>query len=178
MLDYEAQLLYEYLAHRHQLLLPEYKSFTLEYLKKVEKGEKKVLKLSEAKDFCLPSVYFAPTKTSDLYKHCLSKPSLKDYVYENKIPNRAYLIKIIATLELETLIELNKLIVLKKYNILQNNYANEFKNEKIEEKDENSDNQVKVDVKLEENKEKHDINEEELENILDIMEDLENNESL
>ena len=50
MLDYEAQLLYEYLAHRHQLLLPEYKSCTLEYLKKVEKGEKKVLKLSEAKE--------------------------------------------------------------------------------------------------------------------------------
>ena len=173
-MDLELQTLYDYLSHRYQILLPEFKSCSIEFLKQIESGEKKALLLIATRNFYLPNVTFAPTKATDLHKHCVSNPLLKEYIQENRIPNREFLIKIIATLELETLLELNKLILQKKFQIIFiplsiNNEANQIKNELkinlIDDTEVNNSNDTK--------KQEDDINDIKLENILDIMEEIE-----
>jgi hypothetical protein len=170
-MNIEIQLLYEYLGHRYQFLLPEFKSCPIEFLKQIEAGYKKAIPLSQVRDFYLPNVTYVPTKASDLHRHCLSKPWLKEYVYENKILNREFLIKVIATFELETLLELNKLILQKKFHMISIpiTVSAEVPGSLTDDK--------KIEVKDDEvkkNKEEDQINDIELEKILDIMEEIEN----
>lgn len=171
-MDLETQVLYDYLAHRFQLFLPDDQSCSIDFLNQVEQGQKKALLLSETRDFYLPLVSFAPTKAVDLYKHCLSKPWLKECVDDNIMPNREFLIKIIATLELETLLELNRLILQKKFPIITSPPNLSQSQSKLLEKTDEKKNQVEIDETKKEKQEE--INEIELERLLDVMSEIEN----
>lgn len=150
----ELYQLYEYLAHKHQLLLPDSAFCTLDFLQSIESGFKKAVPLDKARDFYLPVVSFAPTTTEDLYRHCILQSVLKPYMPESKVPNREFLIKIMATFELETLLKMTKLILMIQYKCLDI---------PIKEPDKKEETSGKQNVDS-------DVDENELDNILDNME--------
>lgn len=189
---------FEYLAHRYQLLLPEMKCCPLQFLKQIESGEKKALPLKDVREFYLPQVSYVPTKSTDLYNHCIANPKLRQYVPESKPPDRGFLVRLMATLELETLIELNKLIIVKKIKLLSTSNVDDpkikikpedakpksepnysFKTDKKEEKDEKDEGSGKEekDEKKEESDVDMNIDEDELENIIDELSDLQEESS-
>lgn len=109
--------IYEYYSHLFQILLPEFNFCSQLFIRQIESKDKKVLRLAEARDFYLP-LDKKGTETSELYSYCMGHPVLKEYMPEDLLPDRAFILKIMATLDLGRLLELNKEHLRERYLLL------------------------------------------------------------
>lgn len=122
--------LYENFVHKHQLLVPEFGKCSTNFLTQIQMGQKHALRLSEARHFCLPYSKTLPVSSKDLYRHCKGSSTLTHYIPDDCVPDRLFLLQLIATLELEHLVELTRQHLLSKKAI-----AKELKQPEAEVKD-------------------------------------------
>lgn len=101
--------LYENFVHKYQLLVPEFSRCSANFLTQVQEQRKLVLKLSEARHFSLPySKSLKGSHTKDLYSHCKAHPVLAKYIPDDCVPDREFLLQLIATTDLPHLVKLTR----------------------------------------------------------------------
>lgn len=108
---------YEYYSHLYQILLPDFNFCSQLFIRQIENKDKKVIRFTEARDFYLP-LERSGTENRELYLYCMEHPVLKEYIPDDVMPDRAFLLKIMATLDLGRLLEINKELLREKYLII------------------------------------------------------------
>ena len=95
----------------NQRLLPNISYITAEYFRQLLKGEKKCLTLLDSRDYYFPKAFFNHSLLSvdNLYKQCADNLFISQYL-PNNCTDTHYMVKLLATLNIGKLIEIDKQI--------------------------------------------------------------------
>lgn len=135
--------IYEYYAHAFQILLPDFNFCPPKFIQQIENKEKKVIRLIEARDFYLPADKKC-TSDGELYAYCVGHPVLKEYMPDDVLPDRGFILKILATLDLQHLLEFNKKLLKERYLLIIDRDQDERQHISKHSDSENSDRKLAV----------------------------------
>lgn len=133
--------IYEYYAHVFQILLPDFNFCPPKFIQQIENKEKKVIRLIEARDFYLPPDKKG-TSDGELYAYCVGHPVLKEYMPDDVLPDRGFILKILATLDLQHLLEFNKQLLKERYLLIIDRDQDERQQSSKRSDSENSDRKL------------------------------------
>lgn len=108
--------LHNYLCYKCQILLPRFDTCPVEFLRQVIDKEKKVLPLYQTRHFYLTD--HAKTKARSLTEYCMENRVLRQYIPDGGVQDRDFLVRVLATLDLEGLIEIQQAALCRKYQVI------------------------------------------------------------
>lgn len=107
--------LHDLLETVHQLLLPKVSCCSIEYLHQLLTGRKQALTLLHVRHFCLSE---GPnTRTKVLSTYCEKDTNLQRYIPDGGCNDREFLVKLLATVALDRIVDKQKEALLLRYRI-------------------------------------------------------------
>jgi len=107
--------LHNYLSYKCQVLLPKFDLCPVQFLQQVVEKGKKVLPLYQTRCFYLSD--HAKTKPDSLLQYCRENRVLRQYVPDTDTKDRDFLVRLLATLDLEGLLELQQAALSRRYQV-------------------------------------------------------------
>lgn len=108
--------LHNYLSYKCQILLPKFDLCPVQFLQQVVDKTKKVLPLYQTRCFYLSD--HIKTKTDNLLQYCRENRVLRQYVPDTDTNDRDFLVRLLATLDLEGLLELQQAALCRRYQVI------------------------------------------------------------
>lgn len=108
--------IHNYLCYKCQVLLPKFDQCPVQFLQQVVEKSKKVLPLYQTRHFFLSE--HVKTRTDNLHMYCRENRVLRQYVPDTDTADRDFLVRILATLDLEGLLELQQSALVRRYDVI------------------------------------------------------------
>ncbi|CAG9335746.1 unnamed protein product [Blepharisma stoltei] len=99
---------YQFFNHINQRLLPEINNVNQDYLRQLFTGEKRALRLLDAKDYYFPKTFYKqdPLSPPSLYKMCIASEAISVFL-PNQCKDVNFMIKLLATLDYDKVREID-----------------------------------------------------------------------